>query len=145
MADPEYVLEGRKGYKVTEDAVAEKAYVEPGNHTFEAHTEGAGSPHVLTADDVGVILTNTGAVALAYHNLPAAVAGAHYHAYVDVAAGMRFVAHGTDTIRNGGTISIAGGYVESVTVGSWLELVCIDAGRWIARPEAPDWAVETSA
>ena len=142
MADPDYVFAARNGSKLKEDAGAETVYIEAGPHTVEPHTEVVGAPHVLDADDVGKVLTNTGAAAMAFHTLPAAVLGAHYHAYVAVAVGIRLKASGADTIRNGSLESAAGGFIQSTTVGSWLDLVCVVANKWAARPEANDWEVE---
>ena len=98
-----------------------------------ASTAGSGAPLVLTAVETGNIYTNTGAGAEAYFTLPAATTlGVTYTFVVTVAAGIRVVAVGTDTIQLNAAVSAAAGYYESLTVGTCVTLVCIATGKWYA-------------
>jgi len=109
----------------------------------EANTAGVGAPNLLTATESRTLLTNEGATSAEnYHTLPAAEAGKGLKfTFVcqDGTFGMRIVAGSGDTIRIANNVSAAAGYVQSLTVGSAITLVCINATEWIAIAAHGDW------
>ncbi|NUN51424.1 MAG: hypothetical protein HUU06_01375 [Planctomycetaceae bacterium] len=100
--------------------------------TVKDFTNGSGSPLTLYASDSGKVLTNRGAVAEAYANLPTAVAGQRFLAVVVAAQALRLVAGAGDTIRDGATVSAAAGYASMAGVaGNYFEVVCLNATEWV--------------
>lgn len=101
---------------------------------IEANTAGSGAPNALAATESGTVLTNEGATAKNYHSLPAAVApptGYQFIFVVPDADGLRVTAAAGDIIHiAGGGTSTAGGYCESTTQWSRLDLVSINATDW---------------
>lgn len=114
------------------------------NRNVEANTAGSGAPNVLTAAERFKILTNEGSGAQNFHTLPAAAAGLEFSFVVQDPDGIRITAAAADTIRLGGTVSIAAGFVESLIVGSAITLECINATEWVALGFPGTWEVETS-
>jgi hypothetical protein len=100
----------------------------------ESVTAGVGAPNVLTADESGKVLNNTGATAEAYNTLPAAVAGLRFTLVVADADGARFTAP-SGTIYLGPSSGTA---VSSTTVGSSVTLVC-DGTNWYATSGTGTW------
>lgn len=109
--------------------------------SVEANTAGSGAPNVLTSSESGKILTNEGAGAENYHNLPDAESGLTYTFYCQNANGIRAVAAAGDTIRLAGNVSAAAGYTNSTTVGSSVTLVSINATEWVATSFHGTWNV----
>jgi hypothetical protein len=109
--------------------------------TVEADTHGVGSPNIITADETGKFFTNEGCGAKNYHSLPAPAAGLRFFGDVQNAYGMRFTATAGGTIRLGESVTAANGHIESTTVGSRLDLVCINGTEWMAGVPAGTWTL----
>jgi hypothetical protein len=99
---------------------------------IEANTAGVASPNIITLDESSTIYTNEGATALNYHTLPTAAAGLTFTFYVDDADGIHITANTDDIIQINGVASSAAGYAESLTIGSSVTLVAINATDWVA-------------
>jgi len=110
----------------------------------EANTAVAASANVLTAGESGKLFTNEGVGALNCHTLPTAVAGYNYTFVVQDANGIKVTAAAADTIRVGGVVSKAAGYVTSTTVGDSLTIASINATEWVATSIIGTWTVETA-
>jgi hypothetical protein len=108
----------------------------------EANTAVAASPNVLLATESRKLLTNEGATAEAYHTLPAAAAGIEFVFYCQDTDGIRVVANAGETIRIGANVSAAAGFVRSLTVGSALQLVAINATEWVAISVSGTWTID---
>lgn len=91
--------------------------------------------------DEGVLLTNEGAAALVAFTLPTAEAGRTFRFYVQDADGIRVVAAAGDTIRVNGSVSAVAGRIDSTTVGSFIELMAVNATEWIAVASSGTWTV----
>lgn len=101
--------------------------------TVTALTGGSGAPTSLgTANNLWRYLTNEGAGATAYNNLPSAAANYEFSFIVQSTNGMRIVAATGDTIRIMDKVTAAGGYIESTSQGSTITLVSINATEWYA-------------
>lgn len=100
----------------------------------------ATSASVFTCD-LGVIFTNVGATARVDASLPAAETGRELSFYVRDADGFRIIAASGDTIRVGGSVSVAAGRIDSATIGSFVRLKCIDATEWVAMNVEGTWTV----
>lgn len=109
----------------------------------EASTVGSGAPNLLAANESRSLLTNEGATAENYHTLPTAVAGYEFVFYCQDTDGIRVVANTGDTIRLSASVSASAGFVRSVTVGSCITLVSINATEWIATSIVGTWLVDT--
>lgn len=107
--------------------------------TVEAHTEGSGSPHIITDQESSKLFTNEGSTAKNYHTLPTAATGLIYMFYCQDADGIRITAGAGDTIRMVTDVSAAAGYTESTTVGSFVTLVAINATEWVAIAVGGTW------
>lgn len=106
-----------------------------GTAEVEHSTAGVGSPNILTEAEVGKLITNKGATAKAYNTLPAARKGLGPFLFVvEDADGLRVTAGTGDTIRCGASVSGAGGYAESTTIGDYLVLYAIDDTQWFGLP-----------
>lgn len=79
-----------------------------------------------------------------YHTLPLAAANLEFTFVCNHTDGIRVTANTGDTIRLGGSVTVAAGYIVSVVVGSTVKLVCIDDTEWIAVAFCGTWDVETS-
>jgi len=98
-----------------------------------ASTAGSGAPKALAWYEFGgSTWTNEGAAAKAYFTLPTAAAQAWGIFYVQDADGLRVTAGAGDTIRIGATVSSAGGYCESTTIGDSITIIAINATEWVA-------------
>ena len=103
------------------------------------------APNVLTTAENRAVLCNEGTLSEQnYHTLPAAEADLEFTFICNDTDGIRITADTGDTIRMGGSITVAGGYIVSVIVGSTVKLICIDATEWIAVAFAGTWDVETT-
>jgi len=89
-----------------------------------------------------VLVTNEGAVALQVEQLPpAASAEASRTYYVQNVNGIQVTAAAGDSIRNGASVTILGGTATSVTSGSCLWLVPINATEWVALSSVGVWVL----
>lgn len=102
------------------------------------------TPHTIVAAESGKTFTNEGAAAQIIHNLPTCAAGLECEFIVSNANGIRAVADTGDTIAVGSLVSIAGGYIESATIGHVVRLKGINATEWVAVAVTGEWTVETS-
>ena len=109
----------------------------------EENTAGSGSPNALLAGESRTVLTNEGATAENYHTLPTAAAGLTFTFYCQDTDGIRVTAGADDTIRLAGSVSAAAGYVKSVSAGSSITLVAINATEWVATSIVSTWSVDS--
>lgn len=105
----------------------------------EANTAGVGSPNIIIAQESNSVYTNEGATALNYHTLPTAAVGLIFTFYVDDADGIHITANTGDIIQINGVVSSAAGYAESLTIGSSVTLVAINATDWVATSSIGTW------
>lgn len=94
----------------------------------------------LTAANVGITYTNSGASALVTLTLPAAVAGMRYRFVCIDADGLKIQAVGSDLIYHGTSVSSAAGSLSSNTIVSTVELVALSGGRWVTFAPTGLWA-----
>lgn len=100
----------------------------------------AASPVAVSSSaDKNKVFTNEGAGAAITFNLPAAAVGLSYTFYVQNANGVVIDAAAGDTIRILALVTAAGGSVSSVTVGSSVILVAINATEWVAIAALGTW------
>lgn len=97
------------------------------------------SNYSLTAADVGSFLNNSGTSTPVTNSLPASAIGYQYGLTVLVAQICTFRANGSDTIRNAGSVSTAGGGITANTVGSHLHIYCPVAGQWVVDSITGSW------
>ena len=101
-----------------------------------ASTAGVGAPQGVGGGNLGFpyfsIATNEGATAKVYFSLDTAAKGYQQTFIVQDADGLRVTAAAGDTIRIAATVSSAGGYCESTTIGDSLILVSINATEYVA-------------
>lgn len=86
----------------------------------------------------------TGAASGRIATLPAISTRYRYPVVIENANGLRIKANTGDQIRIRNNISIAGGYIESTSIGASLTLVGVKANLWIAMGDDGSWIVETS-
>lgn len=110
-----------------------------GQKLVEANTAGSGSPNIITSAESGTVFTNEGTTAQNYHTLPTAAAGLTYTFYVDDADGIRVTANTGDIIQINGVASTTAGYCESLTIGSSITLLAINATDWVATSSVGTW------
>lgn len=94
--------------------------------------------YTVLPGDCGVFFNNSGAAGTQTNTLPAATAGLQF-AFTQVTAQNICVrAAGTDTIRNVGQVTSAGGGIFVNTVGAHIDVFCPVAGQWwITRTNTP--------
>lgn len=99
--------------------------------------EVAAAALALTPSDSGaLLLSDSGAAARNYANLPAATAGLRFPFACDSAQGMRLVAAGSDTIQRHATTGAGGGYYQTPDEDGFQgELFCWKDGQWVVRFE----------
>jgi uncharacterized Zn-binding protein involved in type VI secretion len=97
------------------------------------------SSATLSTADVATLITNEGATALVTHTLPAAALGLEFSFCVQDTDGIRVVAAGSNTIRVAGSVSAAGGRIDSTTVGSAVTIKAINATEWVAVEVVGTW------
>lgn len=140
---PDYLAVAQKGVRITEDAGDEEAIFELGPLEVRALT----ATETLTDDDMGRLITNTGAAGAASARpitLPApGASGGKPLQFADVGPGMRLVAPATKTIRVGNKVTIAAGYIES-QYACMFEIWSIDANTFMVKGDAAAFEVETS-
>jgi hypothetical protein len=108
----------------------------------EASTAGSGAPNLLAAIESRKLLTNEGATAEAYHTLPSAAAGIEFTFVCVDTDGIRIVANTGDTIRLGGAVSAAAGYVRAAVLGNSVTLLAVNATEWIATSIVGTWTID---
>lgn len=91
--------------------------------------------------DSNKTFTNEGTTGRVDFTLPAAAAGLRYQFYVADTDGIRVIAVGDDTIRNGGSVTGAAGRVDNAVIGSIMEIIAINATSWIVKPYVGTWTV----
>lgn len=105
----------------------------------EVSAAGSGAPNALLSAETDHVLTNEGASASNWHELPAAEAGLVFTFLVVDADGIRVDAAAGDTIR---LLADTGTYVESTTVGDAITLVAASDSLWLAHPvTGAGWSV----
>ncbi len=98
----------------------------------------AATASILEAEN-DLTITNEGATALAIFTLPEAKMGLRYRFIVQDVDGIKVMANTGDTIRNAGTVSGAAGYITNTTIGSVVELECINATQWFVVSAIGTW------
>jgi hypothetical protein len=91
--------------------------------------------------DSGKLYTDEGSAGQIVVNLPAARPGLSYEFAIQAGNGFQINANGTDTIRDGATVSAAGGNIASVTAGDFCRLASINGSEWFAVPAVGTWTV----
>jgi hypothetical protein len=104
-----------------------------------AVTSGSGSHYVLLTTQTGSLITNEGATAEVYVDLPTASAGLTYGFAIQDGDGMRAIASAGDTIRTGDQVTSVAGYITSSSIGSVLWMTAINATEWICYAGAGIW------
>jgi len=98
----------------------------------------------LTAAEGGKVCTNRGAGGDIELTLPAASAGLDYvFCVVEDAKYVKVVASAGNTIRIGGSVSAAGGYVRASAAGSTLVLAGLNASEWFAMGREGTWSIDS--
>jgi len=98
--------------------------------------------YTISALESGTYFNNSLSGALITNTLPASVPGQHYYFVCMVATNIAALASGTDTIRNAGGVSAAGGLIFSSTVGSVVHLFCPVAGKWYVDILNGPWTLQ---
>lgn len=110
--------------------------------TVTASTAGSGAPASIDpTNDGSTIMTNEGATAQNYRNLPSAAAGYFFMFACQDADGIRINAAAGDTIRDLATVSAVAGRIETTTIGSTLCLAAINATEWFVMFKTGTWTV----
>jgi len=106
-------------------------------------TGGVASTPTL-ANQTNYTYINTGSTSKANITLPSASVTdgvSNYKACVIDADGIRITAQSGDFIYNGSSASTSGGYIESTTIGSCIELIIIDTTNWMAISSTGTWVL----
>lgn len=111
-----------------------------GKKLVVAYASSIAAPYQLEEYESNNVLTDFGAAVKYGYRLPAGVLGAIYSFNVTSAFGLRVIASGSDTIRIAAVQSAAGGYAESVTVGSFITFI-FNGVQWIATNSAGIWTL----
>lgn len=98
----------------------------------------AASPSVNSS---GRVFTNEAATALTIYTLPPTAVGVVMSFCCMDADGVRVVAPSGSVIRVGASVSASGGRVDSTVVGSFVELVAVNATTWVAKFSTGTWTV----
>jgi hypothetical protein len=109
-----------------------------------ASTAGTGSPGLISMSESRSVFTNEGTTVLNGRQLPQCSGGLSYGFAIQDADGIRIYAGSGNTIRIDANVTISSGYVESTTVGSYLDLLGINNTQWFATHAMGVWAVQTS-
>jgi hypothetical protein len=98
----------------------------------------------LTTAESGKLCTNRGAGGDIELTLPAARAGLEYvFCVVEDAKYVKAVAAAGNTVRIGGSVSVAGGYARSSTAGNTILLVGLNSTEWVAPAKEGTWSVDS--
>jgi hypothetical protein len=102
---------------------------------FPVFSDGSGG--MLTSAESRVLLYNIGSIV---KTLPATPSlGTSFTFYIDDAAGLTVQSSGTQTIRWGTSVTVAGGSISSIVVGSCITLVYIGNDKWVAMSLIGTW------
>jgi len=99
-----------------------------------------------TTQDPGRSFSNTGATSEAIIDLPSATNGFNFRFSCTAAQYIRIRVPAwepTSVIRNGASVSVAGGYIRSNVVGSTLRLECFKDGEWSVTDERGTWTIDS--
>ena len=113
--------------------------------TVEDNTAGSGSPNQLASGESSNVLTNQGATAENYEELPAAAAGLHYYFVCKDSDGLRITSVGDDTIRIGAYVTGAASYVNTTSIGNTIELQAVSSTEWVAVSWKGRWRMAGAA
>ena len=99
------------------------------------------TPYLLTADMSGKLLMGNNNAETCGIQLPTPVFGLTYTVVNNqpTPRGTRVIAGAGHQIRLGATLSAAGGYIQTVTVGDSVELLALSATIWLARGASAGW------
>ncbi len=100
--------------------------------------------YTVTESDSATLFTNSGASGTITFALPAAVVGLKYRFFCKAAQALRIDPNGTETIAlpSTGAQSAAGKYIWADAVGEFVEVECIEAGKWEALSYKGTWTAE---
>ncbi len=107
-----------------------------------AVTSVATGPTTISAESSGRVYTNKGASAQTDYTLPAAAAGLEFEFVNFVAQAIQVTAATGDKIRDGTTLSVSGGEIQSAAaLGATVRLVCTDDEVWQVMSKTGTWTV----
>jgi len=112
--------------------------------TVNPRSEGVGSPFAITSANNQNYFTTDPCLPAVVLDLPAATVGLIYHGVNRDGTSIQFNADGTDNIRMGNIISVAGGFLKIVNTGDSVSLICVSAGKWTVISGTGDLVLETS-
>ena len=96
----------------------------------------------VASNDSGSVITNTGATGTTTYSLPAASSGLDYIFISDTAQAIVIQAAGSNTIRNGTSVTTAGGnFTSSATIGEVLRIVALNSNEWYVLHITESWTV----
>lgn len=132
-------------------------YVEPGFRLFEGETlneiieqinaingmmiELAPNGKILSIDDSGKIFSNETATAEAMFILPEAAAGLKFGFVVEDSHGIQFISRSGQVIYIGDAVSSSGGTASSTNVGAFIQILAINATKWITIASTSVWTL----
>jgi photosystem II stability/assembly factor-like uncharacterized protein len=99
------------------------------------------SSYVLLDSDHGKVYVNTNATAQIVFTLPSNLPGVSFSFIVNDSSGIEVDAAGGNYIRAGFYSSSSGGSIDSTSLWSSLQLVCIDATNWISQNMTGTWTL----
>jgi hypothetical protein len=92
-------------------------------------------------NDRGKVFTNEGAAGTITFTLPAATKNRHYKIGVTDAFNVIVAAGAGDTINMNAVISSVAGNINSSTVGSFVHIYCLSAGKWTVGSLMGTWSI----
>ena len=96
-------------------------------------------PVSSSISDSGKTYTNQGVSTLITFNLPGAIPGLVFNFIVQDVDGLKVVAAAGDTIRISGSVSSAGGSIQSLAIGNSVNLLSINETEWVATSNVGGW------
>lgn len=100
------------------------------------------SNQTIPSSTVSMWYNNSGAGGAVTNTLPTATAGLQYGLDIETAQPFAFDAEGTDTIRDANSVSAAGGYLFSSTIGNTIHIHCEVAGKWVTDSAVGTWTTQ---
>jgi hypothetical protein len=98
--------------------------------------------YTVSTSDSNTWFTNNGAAGEVDFTLPACTTAGYTLSFdVEAAQILKIIANGTDTLRNGATVSATGGRAQANTVGSVLRIVCGASGKWTTESIIGTWTI----